>query len=52
MLKIVQLFGKYCSCHLQGECVVVGRELFIITADLLSRPVSILMFINNNVITI
>jgi hypothetical protein len=25
MLKIIQRFGKHCSCHLQDECVVVGR---------------------------
>jgi hypothetical protein len=25
MLRIIQRFGKHCSCHLQGECVVVGR---------------------------
>jgi hypothetical protein len=27
MLSIIQRFGKYCNCHLQGECVVVGRIL-------------------------
>jgi hypothetical protein len=27
MLRIIQRFGKHCSCHLQGECVVVGRFL-------------------------
>jgi hypothetical protein len=26
MLSINQRFGKHCSCHLQGECVV-GRVL-------------------------
>jgi hypothetical protein len=25
MLRIVQRFSKHCSCHLQGECVVVGH---------------------------
>jgi hypothetical protein len=25
MLTIIQRFGKHCSCHLQGECVMVGR---------------------------
>jgi hypothetical protein len=25
MLKIIQLIGKHCSCHLQGESVIVGR---------------------------
>jgi hypothetical protein len=25
MLKIIRRFGKHCSCHLQGECTVVGR---------------------------
>jgi hypothetical protein len=25
MLRIIHRFGKHCSCHLQGECVVVGR---------------------------
>jgi hypothetical protein len=25
MLSIIQHFGKHCSCHLQRECVVVGR---------------------------
>jgi hypothetical protein len=25
MLRIIQRFGKHCSCHLQGECVVAGR---------------------------
>jgi hypothetical protein len=25
MLRIIQRFGKHCGCHLQGECVVVGR---------------------------
>jgi hypothetical protein len=24
-LRIIQHFGKHCSCHLQGECVVVER---------------------------
>jgi hypothetical protein len=24
MLKIVQNFGKHCSFHRQGECVVIG----------------------------
>jgi hypothetical protein len=27
MLSIIQRFGKHCSCHSQGECVVVGRIL-------------------------
>jgi hypothetical protein len=27
MLSIIKSFGKYCSCHLQGVCVVVGRIL-------------------------
>jgi hypothetical protein len=26
MLSIIQRFGKHCSCHLQGECVVVERS--------------------------
>jgi hypothetical protein len=25
MLKIIERFGKHCSCHLQGEYVMVGR---------------------------
>jgi hypothetical protein len=25
MLSAIQLFGKRCNCHLQGECVVVRR---------------------------
>jgi hypothetical protein len=25
MLKIIQRFGRHCSCHLQGEYVMVGR---------------------------
>jgi hypothetical protein len=25
MLKIIQRFGKHCSCHLQGEYEMVGR---------------------------
>jgi hypothetical protein len=25
MLKTVQLFGRHCSCSLQGEYVIVGR---------------------------
>jgi hypothetical protein len=25
MLRIIQRFDKQCSCHLQGECVVVGH---------------------------
>jgi hypothetical protein len=25
MLKIIQRFGKHCSCHLQGEYVMVGH---------------------------
>jgi hypothetical protein len=25
MLKIVQHFGKHCSCHLQGEYIMVGH---------------------------
>jgi hypothetical protein len=25
MLKIIQRFGKHCSCYLQGEYVIVGR---------------------------
>jgi hypothetical protein len=25
MFKVIQRFGKHCSCYLQGECVVVGR---------------------------
>jgi hypothetical protein len=25
MLKIIQRFGKHCSCHHQGEYVVDGR---------------------------
>jgi hypothetical protein len=25
MLRIIQRFGRHCSFHLQGECVVVGR---------------------------
>jgi hypothetical protein len=24
ILKVIQPFGKHCSCHLQGECVLVG----------------------------
>jgi hypothetical protein len=24
VLRIIQCCGKHCSCHLQGECVVVG----------------------------
>lgn len=24
MLKLVQRFGKYSNCHLQGECLLVG----------------------------
>jgi hypothetical protein len=24
MLKIIQRFDKHCSCHLQGEYVMVG----------------------------
>jgi hypothetical protein len=24
MLKVIQRFGELCSCHLQGECVLVG----------------------------
>jgi hypothetical protein len=24
LLKVIQRFRKHCSCHLQGECVVVG----------------------------
>jgi hypothetical protein len=24
MLKVIQRFRKHCSCHLQGECVLVG----------------------------
>jgi hypothetical protein len=27
MLKIIQRFGRHCSCHLQGEYVMVGRFL-------------------------
>jgi hypothetical protein len=27
MFGIIQRFGKHCSCHLQGESVVVGRFL-------------------------
>jgi hypothetical protein len=27
MLRIIQHFGKRCSCHLQGECVVVEHFL-------------------------
>jgi hypothetical protein len=26
MLTIIQRFGKYCSCYLQGECVVVANQ--------------------------
>jgi hypothetical protein len=25
MLSIIQHFDKHCSCHLQGECVVVRQ---------------------------
>jgi hypothetical protein len=25
MLKIIQLFGKHCSCYLQGKYVMVGH---------------------------
>jgi hypothetical protein len=25
MLKVIQCFGKHFSCHLQGECVLVGH---------------------------
>lgn len=25
MLKIVQHYGRHCSCHLPGECVMAGR---------------------------
>jgi hypothetical protein len=25
MLIVIQCFGKHCSCHLQGECLDVGR---------------------------
>jgi hypothetical protein len=25
MFRIFQCFGKHCSCHLQGECVLVGH---------------------------
>jgi hypothetical protein len=25
MLEIIQRFDKYCSCHLQGQYVIVGR---------------------------
>jgi hypothetical protein len=25
MLRIIRRFGTHCSCHLQGECVLVGR---------------------------
>jgi hypothetical protein len=25
MLKIIHRFGKHCSCHLQGEYVLIGR---------------------------
>jgi hypothetical protein len=25
MLRIIPRFGKHCSCHLQGECLVVRR---------------------------
>jgi hypothetical protein len=24
MSKIIESFGKHCSCHLQGECIKVG----------------------------
>jgi hypothetical protein len=27
MLKVTHRFGKHCSCHLQVECVLVGRFL-------------------------
>jgi hypothetical protein len=25
MLRIIQRFGKHCSCHFQGDCVEVRR---------------------------
>jgi hypothetical protein len=27
MLRIIQRFGKHCSCYLQGEYVMIGRFL-------------------------
>jgi hypothetical protein len=33
MLSIDQYFGKHCSCHLQGECVV-GRVLETLGSEL------------------
>jgi hypothetical protein len=26
MLKVIQHFSKHCSCHLQGECVLVDKS--------------------------
>jgi hypothetical protein len=25
MLRVIQRFGKHCTCHLQGEYIVAGR---------------------------
>jgi hypothetical protein len=33
MFEVIKLFGKQFSCHLQGECVMVGRFLEALYRD-------------------